>query len=193
MTTGSGLIHSELVTEEFKKKGGVMQGLQIWINLPQKNKKAKPRYQHIPKDQIPIIKLENDEILIKVLVGTFMDAESTVQTYSPVSILDVKFSMPGGITIDVSKEQIAMAYVIDGELQFAKNNKTASKGHMIYFDQESDSIDLASISSSGSYLILLGKTLKEPIARHGSFVANTDGEIRQAMLDYQNGKMGRLE
>jgi len=193
MTTGSGLIHSELATEGFKKKGGVMQGLQIWINLPQKNKKAKPRYQHIPKDQIPVIKLENDRILIKVLVGTFMDAKSTVQTYSPVSILDAQFSTPGRITIDVSKEQIAMVYVIDGELQFAKNNETASKGQMIYFDQESDGIDLASVSSSGSYLILSGKTLNEPIARHGPFVANTEEGIRQAMLDYQNGKMGRLE
>ena len=170
-----------------------MQGLQIWINLPQKNKKAKPRYQHIPKEQIPVIKLENDRILFKILVGSFMDAKSTVQTYSPVSILDAQFSTPGRITIDVSKEQIAMVYVIDGELQFVKNNKTASKGQMIYFDQESDNIDLASVSSNGSYLILSGKTLKEPIARHGPFVANTDEEIRQAMLDYQNGKMGRLE
>ena len=170
-----------------------MQGLQIWINLPQKNKKAKPRYQHIPKDQIPVIKLENDRILIKVLVGTFMDVKSTVQAFSPVSILDAQFSTPGGITIDVAKEQIAMAYVIDGELQFAKNNETASKGQMIYFDQESDGIDLASVSSSGSYLILSGKTLNEPIARHGPFVANTEEGIRQAMLDYQNGKMGRLE
>ena len=64
---------------------------------------------------------------------------------------------------------------------------------MIYFDQESDGIDLASVSSSGSYLILSGKTLNEPIARHGPFVANTEEGIRQAILDYQNGKMGRLE
>ena len=86
-----------------------------------------------------------------------------------------------------------MAYVIDGQLQFAENNKTALKGQMIYFDQESDSIDLTSISSDGSYLILSGEPLNEPIARHGPFVANTEGEIKLAMLDYQNGKMGRLE
>ena len=68
MTTGSGLIHSELVTEKFKKKGGIMQGLQIWVNLPQKDKKAKPWYQHIKKDDIPVIK-ESDNVEIKVLVG----------------------------------------------------------------------------------------------------------------------------
>ena len=89
-----------------------------------------------------------------------------------------------------------MAYVIDGKLQFAENNKTALtalKGQMIYFDQESDSIDLTSISPDGSYLILSGEPLNEPIARHGPFVANTEGEIKLAMLDYQNGKMGQLE
>ena len=122
-----------------------------------------------------------------------MHAKSTVQTHSPVSIIDTQFSAPGKITIDVSKEKIAMAYVIDGELQFAGNNKTASKGQMIYFDQESDSIDLTSISPDGSYLILSGEPLNEPIARHGPFVANTEGDIKLAMLDYQNGKMGRLE
>ena len=92
MTTGSGLIHSELVTEEFKKKGGIMQGLQIWVNLPRKNKKVKPGYQHILRDQIPIIKLENENIIIKVLVGNVMSTKSTVNTYSPVSIFDIQFS-----------------------------------------------------------------------------------------------------
>ena len=85
-----------------------------------------------------------------------------------------------------------MAYVIDGQLQFAENNETASKGEMIYFDQKSDSIDLTWICPDGSYLILSGKPLTDAIARHGPFVANTEGEIKLAMLDYQNGKMGRL-
>ena len=193
MTAGSGIVHSELVTEEFKRKGGIMQGLQIWVNLPQKNKKAKPGYQHILQDQIPTIKLENDKISIKVLVGSVMNTKSIVQTHSPVSIFDTQFCVPGKITIDVSKKQTSMAYVIDGKLQFAENNETASKGQMIYFDQESDSIDLTSISPNGSYLILFGEPLNEPIARHGPFVANTEGEIKLAMLDYQNGKMGRLK
>ena len=68
MTTGSGLIHSELVTDKFKNSGGVMQGLQIWVNLPQKNKKVKPWYQHIKKNDIPTID-EGNDVLIKVLVG----------------------------------------------------------------------------------------------------------------------------
>ena len=192
MTTGSGLIHSELVTEEFKKKGGIMQGLQIWVNLPRKNKKVKPGYQHILRDQIPIIKLENENIIIKVLVGNVMSTKSTVNTYSPVSIFDIQFSISGTIKFNVPKEQIVLVYVIDGELQFSEIKKIASKGQIVFFDKRSDAINLTSISSYGSYLILAGKPLNEPIARHGPFVANTAEEIKQAVIDYQTGKMGEL-
>ena len=192
MTTGSGLIHSELGTEKFKKSGGIMQGLQIWVNLPSKYKNVKPWYQHIKKDDIPIIK-ESNNVSIKVLVGEIKDVKSSVQTYSPVSILDVNFFESNQISLDISKNQIAMVYVINGELQFIESNTIASKGQMVYFDQSSTEINLNSISSSGSYLLLAGEPLKESIIRHGPFVTNTDEEMQKAMLDYQNGKMGILK
>ena len=192
MTTGSGLIHSELVTEKFKKSGGIMQGLQIWVNLSSKYKNVKPWYQHIKKDDIPIIK-ESNNVSIKVLVGEIKDVKSSVQTYSPVSILDVNFFESNQISLDISKNQIAMVYVINGELQFIESNTIASKGQMVYFDQSSTEINLNSISSNGSYLLLAGEPLKESIIRHGPFVTNTDEEMQKAMLDYQNGKMGILK
>ena len=191
MTTGSGLIHSELVTEKFKKSGGIIQGLQIWVNLPKKNKQVKPWYQHIKKEDIPAIK-ESSGVEIKVLVGKVKETKSLVQTYSPVSIFDVQFSNSGQINLEISKNQIAMVYVIDGELQFVEENKIAAKGQMIYYDQSADEINLTSISTEGSYLVLAGEPLNEPVVRHGPFVTNTEGEMKQAMLDYQNGKMGEL-
>ena len=191
MTTGSGLIHSELVTEKFKKSGGIIQGLQIWVNLPKKDKQVKPWYQHIKKDDIPAIK-ESSGVEIKVLVGKVKETKSLVQTYSPVSIFDVQFSNSDQINLEISKNQIAMVYVIDGELQFVEENKIAAKGQMIYYDQSADEINLTSISTEGSYLVLAGEPLNEPVVRHGPFVTNTEGEMKQAMLDYQNGKMGEL-
>ena len=191
MTTGSGLIHSELVTEKFKKSGGIIQGLQIWVNLPKKDKQVKPWYQLIKKDDIPVIK-ESSGVEIKVLVGKVKETKSLVQTYSPVSIFDVQFSNSGQINLEISKNKIAMVYVIDGELQFVEENKIAAKGQMIYYDQSADEINLTSISTEGSYLVLAGEPLNEPVIRHGPFVTNTEGEMKQAMLDYQNGKMGEL-
>jgi len=191
MTTGSGLIHSELVTEKFKKSGGVMQGLQIWVNLPQKNKKVKPWYQHIKKETIPTV-LENNNIKIKVLVGEIKGIKSKVQTYSPVSIFDIQFSKPDMTKFKVDKEQNLMIYIIDGQLQFSNFKKIANKGDMIFFDQSSDDVQLNSISEEGSYLVLAGQPLNEPVARYGPFVANSEGEIKKAMTDYQDGKMGTL-
>ena len=191
MTTGSGLIHSELVTEKFKKSGGVMQGLQIWVNLPQKYKKVKPWYQHIKKDTIPTL-LENKNIQIKVLVGEVKGVKSKIQTYSPVSIFDIRFLRRDKIKFKVDKEQNLMIYLIDGQLKFSDSNKIANKGDMIYFDQSSDELQLISISDKGSYLVLAGKPIQEPIARYGPFVANSEEEIKQAMIDYQDGKMGTL-
>ena len=192
MTTGSGLIHSELVTDKFKKSGGIMQGLQIWVNLPQKNKKVKPWYQHIKKDEIPIVR-EKSGVEIKVLVGKVKNTESEIQTYSPVSIFDIQFSKPDQINLEISKNQIAMIYVIEGKVQFLEDDQIAHKGQIIYFDQSSDEINFNSISPNGSYLVLAGKPLNETIIRHGPFVTNTEVEMKQAMLDYQNGKMGYLD
>ena len=85
-----------------------------------------------------------------------------------------------------------MIYVIDGELKFHDENEIARKGQMIYFDHSSDMINLTSISTNGSYLVLAGEPLNESVVRYGPFVTNTEGDMKQVMLDYQNGKMGKL-
>jgi len=192
MTTGSGLLHSELVTENFKKNGGIMQGLQIWVNLPKKDKKVRPGYQHIHKDKIPTVQLEEKNVNIKVLVGEVLGQSSSVNTYSPVSIFDIQFTKPNEFSLSVPCEQIAMVYIIKGELKLNDTENLATKGQMVYFDQSADNLLLHSLSQQGSYLVLAGKPLNEPIARYGPLVANTNGEVKQAMLDYQSGKMGKL-
>ena len=192
MTTGSGLIHSELVTDKFKKSGGIMQGLQIWINLPKKDKQVEPWYQHIKKSNIPTIK-EGENVEIKVLVGEAKGVKSAVQTCSPVSIFDARFSSPGILDLDISKDQMIMVYIIEGELQIINEKEIASKSQMIYFDQSSELINLTSISNKGSYLVLAGKPLNEPTVRYGPFVTNSESEMKQAILNYKNGKMGVLD
>ena len=85
-----------------------------------------------------------------------------------------------------------MVYVIEGELKFQEDNQIARKGQMIFFDHLSDMINLTSISPTGSYLVLAGEPLNESVVRYGPFVTNTEGDMKKAMLDYQNGKMRTL-
>jgi redox-sensitive bicupin YhaK (pirin superfamily) len=192
MTTGSGLIHSELVTDNFKKSGGIMQGLQIWVNLPKKDKKAKPGYQHIHKDKIPTIIIEEKNVNIKILVGEVLGQSSSVHTYSPVSIFDTQFTEPNELSLSIPSEQMAMIYIIKGELKLKNSGISATTGQMVYFDQSAEDLHLQSLSQQGSYLVLSGTPLNEPVARYGPFVANTEGEVKQAMLNYQSGKMGQM-
>ena len=160
--------------------------------LAMKHKKEKPGYQHIRQNKIPIIKLDNNNINIKILVGKVFGKASLVNTYSPVSIFDVQFKQPNELSFSIPSEQIVMVYIIEGKLKFKEIDSLATKGQMIYFDQSAGNIHLHSLSSNGSYLVLAGKPLNEPIARHGPFVANSEGEIKQAILNYQEGKMGQL-
>ncbi len=191
MTTGSGLIHSELVTEKFKNSGGIMQGLQIWVNLPKNKKNIKPWYQHIKKNNIPILNEDND-MFVKVLVGKVQNIISPIQTQSPVSIFDIQLKKSKRISFEINKNQILMVYVIEGKLKFFEEKKIAKKGQMIFFDQSSDEVHLDSISSYGSYLILAGQPLNEEVFRHGPFVTNTEDEMKKAIFSYQNGEMGNL-
>ena len=118
MTTGSGLIHSELVTDKFKKSGGIMQGLQIWVNLPKKDKQVKPGYQHIYKDKIPNIVIDEKNVNIKILVGEVLGRSSSVNTYTPVSIFDTQFTQPSEFSLSIPSQQMAMVYIIEGKLKF---------------------------------------------------------------------------
>ena len=192
MTTGSGLIHSELPTKDFKDKGGYMEGLQIWVNLPKSNKNVKPGYQHIEKINIPEINMNNQLGKIKIIVGSVLNKKSLINTFSPVSIFDIQFNKSGLTKLIIPHEQILMIYIIAGKIQIKENNQIVHEGQMIYYDQSGDELLLNSVSKKGSYLVLAGKPINESIVRYGPFVANTDGELKQLIMNYQSGKMGKL-
>ena len=179
-----------------KNKNNIVELLKTYVavfaTLPQKDKKVKPGYQHIYKDEIPIIIIEEKSVKIKILAGKILGQSSSVNTYSPVSIFDTQFTQPNEISFSIPNEQIVMVYIIEGELKLKDTDTPATTGQMVYFDQSADILQLHSLSQQGSYLVLAGKPLNEPVARYGPFVANTEGEVKQAMLDYQSGKMGQL-
>jgi hypothetical protein len=195
MTAGSGVIHSEIPEKEFSKNGGKLHGFQLWVNLPKSNKMMKPRYQEISSSKIPTGTTENGNVTVKVIAGEFLGAKAVIDTITPIMYLHFKLEPGSRIIQSVLEEYNAFAYVIQGKGIFEQSNKIVERGNLVIFDKDGKEVYIQAAKDSKDSLELLligGIPLREPIARYGPFVMNTQQEIYQAIEDYRSGKIGRI-
>ena len=195
MTAGSGVIHSEMPEKEFSKNGGRLHGFQLWVNLPKRNKMMKPRYQEMPQSKIPTGTRENGNVTVKVIAGESLGAKAVIDTITPIMYLHFKLEPGSRIIQPVPEKYNVFAYVIKGKGAFERsnNNKIVEKGNLIIFEKDGKAAYIQAIDDSQTPLELLligGIPLREPIARYGPFVMNTQQEIYQAIEDYRSGKLG---
>lgn len=189
MTAGSGVIHSELPSEEIRRDGGSVHGFQLWVNLPKRDKMMKPRYQELRAADIPTATSEDGKVMVTVIAGESLGTHASIDTRTPIAYLHVRLAAGARFTQPMPKEYTAFAFVIRGEAAFG--DKLAHENDMVVFDTNGDEVAIA--SENGAELLLIGGVpLNEPIARYGPFVMNTPGEIRQAMIDYQTGRFGEI-
>ncbi len=187
MTAGSGVIHSELPSQEIRRNGGRVHGFQLWVNLPRRDKMMKPRYQELRADQIPTA--DDGKVRVTVIAGESMGVNATIDTRTPILYLHVRLAPGARFTQRVPETYNAFAFVINGSATFG--DRLAKENDTVIFKQDGDEVTIA--SETGAELLLIGGVpLNEPIARYGPFVMNTPGEIRQAMLDYQSGHFGEI-
>jgi redox-sensitive bicupin YhaK (pirin superfamily) len=181
MTAGSGLIHSELPGETIAREGGRLHGFQLWINLPRQDKMIAPRYQDTPSARIPVARNADGSVQVKVIAGEALGVKGVIETRIPILYLHVILAPGGEFTQPVPRSQNALAYVIE-------------QNQVVIFDRSADTIHLRNDGKSPMNLLLIaGEPIGEPIARRGPFVMNTNEELRQAVQDYQSGKMGDLQ
>ncbi|MGZ5484965.1 MAG: pirin family protein [Nitrososphaeraceae archaeon] len=195
MTAGSGVIHSEMPEKEFSKNGGRLHGFQLWVNLPKSNKMMKPQYQEIPQSKIPTGTTKDGNLTVKVIAGESLGAKAVIDTITPIMYLHFKLEPGARIIQPVPKEYNLFAYVIKGKGVFeqSNNNKTAEKGNLVIFEKDGQAAYIQAIEDSNVSLELLligGVPLREPIARYGPIVMNTQQEIYQAIEDYRSGTLG---
>lgn len=192
MTAGSGVIHSEMPEQEFLQKGGTLHGFQLWINLPKKDKMIKPRYQELPSKKIPIV--QNDGVQVKVIAGESMGEKAVIETRTPMMYLHFTLQQNAKITQIIPQSYNAFAYVVNGEGLFGDKQISAHKEQVVLFEQDGNEITIkaSDMSSPLDVLLIAGVPLGEPVARYGPFVMNTEDEIKQAILDYNTGKMGKI-
>src|SRR2546428_572881 len=194
MTAGSGVIHSEMPEKEFSQKGGTMHGFQLWVNLPKKDKMMKPRYQDLPANKIPVA--QNYGVKVKVIAGESMGKQAVIETRTPIMYLHFTLQPGTKVTQTVPQNYNAFAYVVNGEGLFGNEQRPAHKEQVVLFERDGNEITINTLNDTKSpldVLLIAGVPLGEPVARYGPFVMNTEEEISQAILDYNSGKMGKID
>ena len=183
MTAGGGVIHSEMPSAAFQKKGGRMHGFQLWVNLPKRDKMMKPRYQEVPSAKIPAGEAEG--VRVRVIAGESLGAKAVIDTRTPIFYLHATMKKGARLEQPVADAYRAMAYVISGGGRFGERGRTAAAHELVVFDGVGDLVVEA--ERELSVLLLGGVPIGEPVARYGPFVMNTEEEIRQAVRDFQAG------
>lgn len=195
MTAGAGVVHSELPAAEFQRTGGVMHGLQIWVNLPARAKMIPPRYQEIPAAQIPQAATPDGRVTVRIIAGEALGQSAVIDTHTPIIYLHYTLQ-PGGRAVQaIPRDHNALVYVIAGSVALGPEATVAHEGQMAMLGA-GDTINLATAANANGatdLIVLAGVPLREPVARYGPFVMNTEAEIQQAIRDYRQGRMGRIQ
>lgn len=186
MTAGSGLIHNEVSSEKFKKDGGEMEILQLWINLPAKHKMVKPAYKGLKSEDIPHIS-EGEGVAINLISGRWKDQKGAVEPLTDIFLSTIEIKKDSTLSIKVDNSRNIFFYVVQGMVSV--NGKKVSKLHLVEFNNDGEDILIGGTTDS---TIIFGHAdpFNEPMVAQGPFVMNTMEEIREAYEDYQNGKMG---
>ena len=191
-TAGRGVIHSEGPTKEFVKKGGELEGIQLWLNLPAEKKMMPANYQHIKCEDMPVVTNQDKTISLKIIAGKQAGKEGLIHTQTDVNVFNLEFQKQEKIEIDLPENHSSLVYLLDGEV-IVNGKLSLKKGftQMAVFNTDGDCIHIEG-SKDSKVLILSGIPIEEPIAQYGPYVMNTQTEIMEAMRDYQQGKMGYL-
>ena len=185
MTAGSGIIHSENSSDEFKRKGGVEEVLQLWINLPSGLKMTPPKYIGLQKDEIPKLKFDDGKVTVNLISGKLENKKGAINSLTDVFTSFIEFKQGGTLNLNVDKERNILFYIVDGTIKV--NETIAEKLYLVEFNHNEEKIKIEALEDS-IIIFCHGKPLNEPVVSYGPFVMNTQAEIRQAMIDYQSGK-----
>lgn len=193
MTAGAGIFHEEYHEEELTRRGGRMHMMQLWVNLPAKDKMAKPGYQGLEAAQFPNVALPNGGN-VRVLAGEFEGKRGPARTFTPITMLDVTLRAGEELPVSLPPTYNALAVVAKGRVSApgaGEGPSTAAAGELLLFANDGERLLLAA-SEDAHVIVLAGEPLNEPIVQYGPFVMNTVEEIKQAMVDIEGGKFGPL-
>ena len=183
MTAGAGLLHKEMHSEAFTRRGGRFHALQLWVNLPAKSKMAAPRYQTLAARDIPVVDG------VRVIAGEYAGARGPAQTFTPVNLFLAEVNAKRSLRLSLHDGYSAGLYVVAGKISV--NGETANPGELVVLDRKGDEVTIAA-QADAVVFVMNGAPIDEPVAGYGPFVMNTPREIQQAFADYHAGRLGTI-
>jgi redox-sensitive bicupin YhaK (pirin superfamily) len=191
MTAGAGIVHSEEPSARIRHDGGRVHGFQIWVNLPAREKMMRPRYQEVPSAGIPTAATADGKARVRVIAGEALGVRAVIDTRIPIVYQDWQVDEGADVLLSLAREERAMVYVFGGSALLGDRGSEVRDGQLALLG-DGDAVRLRGAPGGGRLLLLAGTPLREPVARYGPFVMNTEAELRQAIADFRSGKMGEI-
>lgn len=190
MTAGAGILHEELHSQAFAERGGVMEMVQLWVNLPAAHKMTAPGYQALGREDIPAVQLPDGAGVARIIAGEFGGQRGAAQTFTPINVWDLRLQRNGRASFEVPPGHSAHVVVINGTVQL-NGSAVLRRGQWAALARDGDRFELEA-NNDAIVLFLGGEPIDEPIAAWGPMVMNTDAELDEALEDFRAGRFGRM-
>ena len=190
MTAGAGILHEEFHSEPFTRQGGRLHMVQLWVNLPAKDKMTPPAYQALLDAEIPRVALAGGAGEARVIAGEFGGVTGAAHTFSPMQVLDLSLAAGQSVRLPVAEGWNTALVVLAGQARVNGEHR-ATQAQLVVLSQQGDALQLEA-ETAVKALLLSGQPLNEPVVGHGPFVMNTMAEIRQAITDFNSGRFGQM-
>lgn len=194
MTAAAGIVHEEFHSERFARSGGAFRMVQLWVNLPARDKMARPAYQGVTAAQTPTVALHDatgqEAGTARLIAGSLLGASGPARTFTPMQVWDLRLKAGHAVTLPAPEGHTTVPLVVEGRVR-TPDGATAGEAELIVFSRDGEGVTLEALSDA-TVLWLAGEPIDEPVVGHGPFVMNTRAEIQQAFVDFQSGRMGQL-
>lgn len=190
MTAGSGLRHAEMYDRDFARRGGTLELLQLWVNMPKADKLVPPKYQKLRAPSIPSVPLAGGQGSIRVIAGSYGGVTGPASTFSPMTLLDLHLQQGADFVLALPAAYNVGLYVVRGAV-LVNGDRPAKTQQLVVLGWDSTDVQLTATADS-LVLVLAGAPIEEPLATYGPFVMNTNEELMQAIADFESGNMGKF-
>jgi len=191
MTAGSGILHKEFHETEWSRQGGNFQMVQLWVNLPSKDKKSAPKYQAIKNSEISRVPLTDGLGELEIIAGNYQGTKGAASTFSPIEMYHIKAQQGAQVELSFPRRYTTLLLVISGEIRI-NGAELVPTDHLALMNNDGEEFQVE-VSKDSLVLVLSGQPLHEPIAHYGPFVMNTHAEIAEAIAEFESGKFGHLQ